>query len=223
MIKNRKVQLVYLAMACTAGLFGVFASVGFFEASFRWDFYIFFTNISNYLCVAIMFMELVQVFRSNEDGHICIYPKVKFMGLVAILLTFLMFNIFLAPSKSLEYLLSIRNLSLHVFIPILYVVDWFLFYERKKIDWKYPLVSLVFLGGYMLFVFIHGAILKFDTSISTFAGTDPLVYPYFFLNYEKLGVGGLLKWVLLIILAFFAIGYLFYLLDKLDFKKKGHQ
>ena len=51
MIKNRKVQIAYLAMACTVGIIGILASTGLFEAEFRWDFYVYYTNVSNHLCV----------------------------------------------------------------------------------------------------------------------------------------------------------------------------
>ena len=165
MIKSRKVHLVYLTVACTIGFLGVLASTGLFEATFRWDFYIYYTNVSNYFCVAVMLLELLHVLRSKEDGYIQAHPKLKFMGLVVILLTFLMFNVIMAPSKSLSYLLSFRSLSLHVLIPILYILDWFLFYERKKTDWKYPLLSLTFPISYMAFVLLHAAMLKFDPSI----------------------------------------------------------
>lgn len=221
MIKDRKIQLVYLSAACTVGVLGVLASAGLFEAAFRWDFYVYYTNISNYLCVAVMLAELIQVLRSKEDGYIIVYPKLKFTGLVGILLTFLMFNLIMAPTKSLTYVLSIRSVSLHVLIPILYMLDWFLFYERKKTTWKYPLIALTAPISYMVFILIHAAALKFDSSILCFAGDAPLIYPYFFLNYDELGFGGLILWAVIIVAALVACGYLFCLLDKICAKKKA--
>ena len=221
MIKNRKIQLVYLSSACTIGVLGVLASVGLFEAVFRWDFYVYYTNISNYLCVAVMFMELIQVLRSKEDGYIDACPKLKFIGLVGILLTFLMFNVIMAPTKSLTYILSARSLSLHVLIPILYVSDWFLFYERRKTTWRYPLIALTVPISYMAFILVHAAALKFNSSILCFAGDAPLIYPYFFLNYDELGFGGLILWAVIIVAALVACGYLFCLLDKICAKKKA--
>ena len=221
MIKSRKIQLVYLSAACTVGILGVLASMGLFEATFRWDFYVYYTNISNYLCVAVMLAELIQVLRSKEDGYITVHPKLKFMGLVGILLTFLMFNLIMAPTKTLVYILSIRNVSLHILIPILYVLDWFLFYERKKTTWKYPLIALTVPASYMALLLIQAAVLKFDTSILCFAGDAPLIYPYFFLNYDELGFGGLILWAVIIVAALVACGYLFCLLDKICAKKKA--
>lgn len=220
MIKNRSVQLVYLTAACTVGLIGVLAGVGLFEAEFRWDFYIYFTNVSNYFCLAVMLLELRQVLRRGGDGYIDAHPRLKFMGLVSILLTFVMFNAVMAPAKSAEYLLSIRSISLHVIMPVLYLLDWLLFYERGKTDRRYPLIALILPISYFLFVLIHAAVLRFDSTILCFAGNAPLIYPYFFLDYEKYGIGGIVLWVVLIIAVLVAVGYLLYLLDRVLAKNR---
>jgi hypothetical protein len=49
--------------------------------------------------------------------------------------------------------------------------------------------------------------------------TTPLIYPYFFLNIDSQGVGGVLKWIAILLVAFVAIGFLFFGLDKLGKKK----
>lgn len=45
-------------------------------------------------------------------------------------------------------------------------------------------------------------------------------YPYFFMDWDKLGVLGVLKYVLLIIVAFTILGYIYYGIDKLLYKIK---
>ena len=47
-----------------------------------------------------------------------------------------------------------------------------------------------------------------------------LIYPYFFVNLETQGVGGVLMWIGIIAAAFIAIGFAFYGLDKISKKKK---
>ena len=93
--------------------------------------------------------------------------------------------------------------------------DWFLFYERKKTTWKYPIYSIAFPLSYVIFVFIHAAILKFDASIPNFTNTGSFIYPYFFVNLETQGVAGVIKWVLILTAGFVALGYAFVGLDKL--------
>jgi hypothetical protein len=59
----------------------------------------------------------------------------------------------------------------------------------------------------------------FDTSILIPGTTTPLIYPYFFVNLETQGAGGVIKWILILLVAFVAVGYLFFGLDKLGKKK----
>jgi hypothetical protein len=59
----------------------------------------------------------------------------------------------------------------------------------------------------------------FDTSILIPGTNTPLIYPYFFVNLETQGVGGVIKWILILLVAFVAVGYLFFGLDKLGKKK----
>ena len=93
----------------------------------------------------------------------------------------------------------------------------FLFYERKKTTWRYPIASISFPLGYAIFLLIHAAILGFDTSILTPTGTT-LIYPYFFVNLETQGVPGVLMWIAILSVAFVAVGYAFYGLDRLGKK-----
>ena len=80
MIKNRTAQLMYQTAYCTLGIVGIVASVGFFDMTFRWDFYILFTNLSNYLCVGIMLAELCQTVKKKEDSYVTACPLLKFSG-----------------------------------------------------------------------------------------------------------------------------------------------
>lgn len=219
MIKNRTAQLVYLSMACAIGLITVVASFGLFAYNYRWDFYIHFTNVSNYFCIAILALELVQTIKKKDDSYVTVQPALKFMGLLGMLITFLVFNIMLAPARDASLNFTINSICAHILIPILYVLDWFLFYERKKTTWKYPFIAMLFAVVYVVFIFIHAAILKFDSSILIPFSETPLIYPYFFLNLEKLGIGGVLMWLGIFFVAYCALGYLFYGLDRISFKK----
>jgi hypothetical protein len=49
--------------------------------------------------------------------------------------------------------------------------------------------------------------------------TTPLIYPYFFVNLDTQGVGGVLKWIVILLVAFIAVGYLFVGLDRIGKKK----
>lgn len=225
MIKNRTAQLIYQTVYCTLGLIGFVACLGIFDNinMIRWDFYVHFTNISNFLCIGVMFASLIQTAKKKEDSYVTVAPVLKFIGVLGILLTFLVFNIMLAGAEGRDPQLNWRvgSLMFHVVLPILYIADWFLFRERKKCKWYYPLVSIGFPLAYAIFLLIQAIILKFDSSILIPTTTTPLIYPYFFVNLDTLGVSGVLMWVGILAVAFAAVGYLFFGLDRIGRKNKN--
>ena len=222
MIKNRTAQLIYQTIYCTLGFVGVVASLGIFDdiTTIRWDFYVHFTNISNYFCLGVMFTALIQTIKKKEDGYVTAAPMMKFIGILGILLTFLVFNVMLAGAEGRDPQLNWRigSLCFHVVLPIMYIANWFLFYERKQSKWYYPIASIGFPLAYVIFLLIQAAILGFDSSILIPTTTTPLIYPYFFVNLETQGVPGVLMWIVILSCAFVAVGYIFYGLDRLGKK-----
>jgi hypothetical protein len=221
MIKNRTVQLIYQTIYCTLGLVGCVACLGIFDdiKMFRWDFYVYFTNLSNFLCLGVMVVALIQTAKKKGDSFVSSTPLLKFIGMLGILLTFLVFNIMLAGAKGRDPQLNWRigSICFHVILPIMYIADWFLFYERKKCTWHYPIASISFPLAYAIFLLIHASILGFNSSILTPTGTS-LIYPYFFVNIETQTVPGVLMWIGVLSVAFVAIGFVFFGLDKLSKK-----
>ena len=219
MIKNRTAQLIFQTVYCTLGLVGCVACLGIFDNvnMFRWDFYVYFTNISNFLCIAVMAFALIQTAKKKEDSYVSALPTLKFIGMLGILLTFLVFNLLLAGAEGRDPQLNWRigSILFHVILPVMYIADWFLFYERKRCKWFYPVASIGFPLAYALFLLIQAAILGFDSSILTPGSTTPLIYPYFFVNLDTQGVPGVLMWVGILAVVFCAVGFAFFGLDKL--------
>ena len=226
MIKNRTLQLIYQTVYCTLALVGSVACLGIFDdiKLFRWDFYVYFTNLSNFLCFGVMLVALIQTIKRKEDGYVTATPLLKFIGMLGILLTFLVFNFVLAGAADRNPQLNWRigSICFHVVLPLMYIADWFLFYERKKTTWRYPIASITFPLGYAIFLLIHAAILGFDTSILTPTGAT-LIYPYFFVNLETQGVPGVLMWIAILSVAFVAMGFGFYGLDRISKKQKDKE
>ena len=221
---NRTAQLIYQSFYCALGLVGIVASFGIFDdyTMFRWDFYVHFTNLSNYFCIAVMVAQLVQTAKKKEDSYVTAVPVLKFIGVLAILLTFVVFNALLAGAREPQLNWRVGSLLSHVVLPIMFVADWFLFREWGKVKWYYPMACAGFPLAYLAFIFVQAVILKFDTSILIPGTNTPLIYPYFFVNLETQGVGGVAKWAVLLLVAFMAVGYLFYGIDKL-LSRKGNR
>ena len=210
-------------MYCTLGLVACIASLGILDniQQIRWDFYVHFTNISNFLCIGVMLAALIQTAKKKEDSYVSAAPVLKFIGMLGILLTFLVFNIMLAGAEGRDPQANWRigSLCFHVVLPIMYIADWFLFYERKQCKWYYPLVSIAFPLVYVIFLLIQALVLRFDSSILIPTTTTPLIYPYFFVNLDTQGVTGVLMWIAILSVAFAAVGFGFFGLDRLGKKK----
>ena len=223
MFKNRTAQLIFYTIYCTLGFVGCVSTLGIFDDinTIRWDFYVHFTNISNFFCIGVMLASLIQTAKKKTDSFVTTVPLMKFIGMLGILLTFLVFNFMLAGAAGRDPQANWRvgSLIFHVTLPIMYIADWFLFRERRNCKWYYPIASIGFPITYILFLLIQAIILKFDSSILIPTTTTPLIYPYFFFNLETLGVSGVLMWIGILSAAFVAVGFVFLGLDKLGKKK----
>ena len=224
MLKSRTAQLIFYTIYCTLGLVGCVSTLGIFDDinTIRWDFYVHFTNISNFLCIGVMLASLIQTAKKTEDSYVTSVPMLKFIGMLGILLTFLVFNIMLAGAEDRDPQANWRvgSLLFHVTLPILYIADWFLFRERRNCKWYYPIASIGFPIAYVIFLLIQAIILKFDSSILIPTTTTPLIYPYFFVNLDTQGVSGVLMWVGVLSTAFVAVGFLFFGLDRMGKRKE---
>ena len=220
---NRTAQLIFQSFYCAFGLIAFVASFGIFDdyTMIRWDFYVHFTNLSNFFCIGIMIAQLIQTAKKKEDSYVTVAPMLKFIGVLALLLTFVIFNTLLAgaPDRNPQLNWRIGSLLCHVFLPIMFVADWFIFRERGKVKWYYPLASAGFPLSYMLFILIQAIILKFDSSILIPGTNTPLIYPYFFVNLETQGVGGVAKWSVIMLVVFTAVGFVFFGIDKMLSRK----
>ena len=223
MIKNRTAQLIFQTVYVTLGFAGFVAALGIFDDinTIRWDFYVHFTNISNFLCIGVMLASLIETAKKKEDSFVSVAPMLKFIGMLGILLTFLVFNIMLAGAEGRDPQANWRigSLVYHVALPIMYIADWFLFRERRKCKWYYPLASIGFPVVYVIFLLIQAIILKFDSSILIPTTSTPLIYPYFFVNLDTQGIAGVLTWIAILSAAFVVVGFLFFGLDRLGKKK----
>ena len=216
MTKSRTAQLIFQTVYCAFGVLGSIACLGIFDdyKNMSWTFYVYFTNLSNFLCLGIMLAELVQTARKRENSFVTVLPALKFVAMLGILLTFFVFNIMLAGNRDIQMNLQIKSILFHVVLPLMYVADWVMFYEHKKAKWFYPLLSTVFPIVYLLFVYSRAAILGFDSE-------NYFLYPYFFLDLDKQGVGGVAVWFGILAAAFVVVGYILFGIDRLIGNKKS--
>lgn len=209
MVRSRTAQLIFQSFYLAIGCIGILGSLGLYEAEFDATFFVYFTNLSNYLCIAVMLFELVQTANRKTDGFVRLSPAVKFISVTAILLTFFVFNFLLAGAPDRDPLsnFQVTSIAFHMVLPLMFTADWILFYEHRKVKWTYPLYSMVFPLVYLAFVYLRAAAVGYDPEV-------PLLYPYFFLDLSQQGVGGVVRWCCILLVAFVALGYILMALDR---------
>ena len=175
------------------------------------------SNIFIMLMVLIFLINEVVVLITNKSFINQTLLHIKYVATVAITVTFLVFFTMLAPLMGMDYLLSFKNFSLHAIVPILAIVDFFLFDKDIKLTYKSSLLATISPICYVIFVYI-GAIFKLEYS-------ENLHYPYFFLNidtngflFEK-GTMGIIPWIIILLGAIIGLGCLFCLFIKLRQKR----
>ena len=217
MRKNRTLQLLWQTVYCVLALIGILCSIGYFDRAFNRNFFVYYTNLSNYICAGIMLVSLVQSYRKvrrGEDGFCTTAPVLTFCSMILILITFLVYTFILSDYTPLEYFTTLSNVLLHCLLPLLFFFHWLLFYEHGNMRWYHPLCCIIMPAVYVLFIVIRAPIAKGNP------GMD--VWPYFFLDMDALGVGGFFRWIGILFVAFMGMTYIFYGLDKLwkRFRKK---
>ncbi len=214
-----RIQMVYRIVFCCISALGVILSIHFFtldtdlvtEYRIGNDFWQMYTHLSNYyifiIGVIVCAATVKRVFKGETRGNNEVVQTLKFCGVVMILVTFLVYNILLGDLTSPSYWMNLGNLCYHVAAPILFIVDWFIFDKHKTVKILDPVKTVIMPLIYVVYILIYGAVCR--------ANNFYFEYPYFFLNVDDLGYGGVCLWVLILLVIFAAIGYLLFVYDKL--------
>ncbi len=208
---NLITQLIYRTVLCCVSLLAVLLTFGIFYAGsgpvpLTWEFLKYYTNISNYFVFGVSvagFVHTVKRVQAGERGGYCTALRtLRFMTVVMILVTFLVYLILLGDPFSADFWRNIGNLSYHVVAPVLFIADYLIFEEKRTVSVFAPLYSLVIPLVYVVYIFILGA------------AVPGFTYPYFFLDVATLGYGGVCVWVLILLVVFTALGYLLWLWNR---------
>lgn len=216
------VKILIKAALAIVGIFGIVftaLSSAFMGGA---SVFFFFTVQSNIFIIAMALIFLVSevlVLLKKKSFINQTLLHIKYTATVAITITFLVFFTMLAPLMGIDYLLSFNNFSLHAIVPILAIVDFFLFDKDIKLTYKSSLLATISPICYVIFVYT-GATLKLEYS-------ENLYYPYFFLNidtngflFEK-GTMGIIPWIIILLGFIIGLGCLYCLLMKL--RQKGNK
>ena len=179
---KRLIRIFILTTLSIVGILGIIItakSTDFMGGSVIFNYFTVQSNIFMILMALITLCnELsVLIFKKSFMNQIILYAK--FMAMIAVTLTFIVFFTMLAPLVGISYLLSFSNYSLHAIVPILSIVDFIIFDTDIHLTYPKSLLGTAIPLYYVFFVYI-GVPLNFRYG-------ENIKFPYFFLDYETNG------------------------------------
>ena len=176
----------------------------------------YYTLQSNLWCLLAFFAFTFLEFRKKRYKT-DIYYMIKGAIIIEILITAVVYRIALAPTGfSMDSLREsiignqFANFLVHTFSPLLVTLDYFLFDEKGNFKYFYPFIWLILPLNYIVYVYTYSSM---GGKFYSIGGSRH--FAYFFLDYEKIGYIGVLKWIIAMAIFILMIGLGFVVLDKL--------
>lgn len=157
-------------------------------------FFSYFTILSNLLATlsfTALFLNSIHFFRSF---------KIQTAITVYITIVAVVYNLVLRFIWQPSGLQQIVDELLHVIIPILYVINWFMIKERIRLSYHFIFKILLFPLIYLIFIIIRGNFSNY--------------YPYPFIDVSIIGYKQMLLNSFLVLIAFVVVSFIYLYINK---------
>lgn len=171
---------------------------------------LYYTVLSN-LLVTIFTGYLLRVMsRSGENWQSPTLLRLKGGVTMSIMITCVIYHFMLAPIATDFY--RVENFLCHYIVPLWFLADTLFFDKRGQYKIWDPVLWTILPLVYMIFALFNGLVLKLPVPNSK---VSP--FPYFFLDVAK-GWDVVIKWCLIIFVAYMVAGFIFYLIKQIKRK-----
>lgn len=209
------ISIIYKAVLCIIGTFSLIATTGVIDGNLNLNIFCMFTTLSNLLCVIYFILDIVYLIRNyNKKTLVEWFPLLKGITTMAITLTFIVAHFVLRMSFSFDSFYDMSFLGLHYIVPTMTILDWILFDKKGFIKVYSPIIWTIAPAAYMIVAY-NSAVLGNGIGVS-----PDSKYPYYFMDVDKLGIHAVVINTLIIAVIYFAIGYIYYFIDRLMIRKR---
>ncbi|WP_314428379.1 Pr6Pr family membrane protein [uncultured Microbacterium sp.] len=212
-VNSRRVALVFRGLALAVIVTGVIRHADLLTGRPDWTTFLFYTMVSNLLCLAWMLLLTVRtardVRRIGPSGTSSPSPRVSGAVMMAITVTMLIYLVVLVPTRFADGdtdVFSLTDNLIHIVTPILMIADWLLFVPKGSFRWTDPLLWMLIPYAYLTWAFSYGAL-----GGEFYPGQT---YPYPFMDVDALGPLGVAQWVVALSVALIVVGLLFVAVDR---------
>ena len=192
-------EFITAVTAWTAIIFQAYLTTGSMANLFSY-----FTILTNLLVAVCSSNVLLNI--QNKTGAFFSRPSVQTAITLYIFIVALVYNTVLRGIVSLNGWNLFVDTLLHVVVPILFIVFWYVYVPKGLLQWKQGISWIYFPMGYLVYSFIRGAVFGW--------------YPYPFLNIVTFGYPKVILNVIIMIAVFFLAGLALILFDKALGKRK---
>lgn len=207
--------LCFRLLSLTLIATGIIRITGLFSGSPAWNSLLFYTVMSNILCLVWMLLLTIQTIRDlRRDGTRGTSTTSARWGgtvMMAITVTLLIYLVILVPfafQQAGDYVpFSFTDNLVHIITPCLLIADWLFFVRKGTFRWFDPLLWTLIPGTYLVFGFTFGGL------GGEFGPGQK--YPYPFMNIDTLGLGGVATWIAGLTVALVAVGFVYVAVDRL--------
>ena len=201
---SRTLRFLIVILYILVASYGCISSWQYYDERF----FLYFTNLGNLYCLALMVNELVHLVRRKSLSLPLL--QWEFGGLISILVIGVVYNLLLGDPTSAGYWANKPSICLHLITPILYAL--YFFGTRP--------VSKVAVGGIQCSILLPYLYIAFIYTRHMITGDQ--WFPYFFLDINRIGWLGAFFWIIALTAIFVLTGFIFIYLGKHKARKSKH-
>ena len=190
---KKMLEVVIAVTAWTAIVFQARLTTGSMANLF--SYFTILTNLLVALCSSILLLNI-----QNKAGSFFRRPSVQTAITLYIFIVALVYNTVLRGIVSLNGWNLFVDTLLHVVVPILFIVYWFVYVTKGVLQWKQGVSWIYFPMAYLVYSLIRGAVFGW--------------YPYPFLNVVTFGYPKVILNVIIMIAVFFLAGLALIMLNR---------
>lgn len=204
-----KISFIFKLVFSTLIFLGILDRAGIFTQSLQLHTLYSFTTISNACVIMVVLYDAFRC-RFSFENLGSRFARLQYLCLIMILITGTVYHFVLFPQKVAEnpayQVFTFGNIVAHYIAPIGMLADWLLFGKKGLLSKREPLICVSVPFLYFIVASLYGYY------GSTIPGKDTS-YIYFFMDFGKLGVMGVIAWVFAILVFVLLLAYFLYTLD----------
>lgn len=212
-IKNPYITFTYRLLLLTICGIGIFRHFSFGNFDSNVKMFSYFTIQMNIFCFFLYFFILKNTFKEFQvSSGIAFnlrnkYKLLRGMALASIIIVFLAYNFVLKNSgfsmaKGCPTTVTTNDIFVHYLVPIMTVIDWFLFQPKGHFEAIDPFIWLFLPVCYYCLINVK----------TVFKASS---YPYYFIDINELGLRTVLYNAFIFMLICLFLGYIILLIDKI--------